>query len=185
MDSKSGGGRQALSSGETQFLSTCNTVGMTGLLILRRLKHFGVVSTTSEEDLARHCGKSLATVKRCLTKMRDACLLKIESRRRDQKGNWLVNRYTIQPLALQYLQHFQPQLTSDSQVPKQIEKKTCGQEVSYGEEVEVRIINGLPYEFVKVNKKMFESSSCSAPTRLRSFGDRGEQKVLDNIRLSL
>jgi hypothetical protein len=134
-----------ISTQEAEFLSLSQSIGMSGLLILRRLRFFGITCTTTETDLATHVGKSVASIKRYLGKLVACDLITVESRRRDAAGTWLPNRYTLKQKAVEFLQKFAPWLMPEPQVRGREEVKTSSLQVSYGEP-EVVNIGGRPYE---------------------------------------
>jgi hypothetical protein len=136
-----------LSPRELQFLTTSKQVGMTGLLLLRRMKHLGTIFTTSERNLADHSLCSVATVKRYMNKLKGLGMVEVFNQGRSPGGTWLPNKYRLLAPAFDYLAHFQhpPWLNSAPQV-KESEKKTCKSMVSYGEKTE--IIGGRPYTFM-------------------------------------
>lgn len=180
--------KEGLGEQEAQFLFFSQTIKITGLLILRRLHFFGQISTTSESDLALHSGCSVATIKRYLVKLRALGFVEIKSRRTDQSGNWLPNKYFLQPLALKYLQLFAPQLNCAPQFSKANTEKNSGSKVSYGT-MEVRTIRGLPYEFVRKNSGKsqevipgnFLSETTYKPLKMLDFlHDRGSGRIFQN-----
>jgi biotin operon repressor len=144
---------QHLTPKEVNFLTLIHTIGLIGLLILRRLRHLSGngYCTTSEEDLAKHCGRSVATVKRYLNRLRDAGFLQIENRGQDCYGRWQANKYVILLAGREFLNHFEapPQLTDAPQISPPEKKKTSSQPMSYGFEEGARTINGHVYFYVK------------------------------------
>jgi DNA-binding MarR family transcriptional regulator len=162
-----------LSVPEQAFLQASLTLRIpAGMLILRRLRHLaslhaGFTCTTSEEDLGKHSARSVATVKRHLTRLRGMGFLEIVSRRHDDAGQWLPNMYTLTEAGLRYLAHFEasPWLMHELQVLesekeiKKSEETICSAETSSGEktkdpegEEETQVVGGRVYVFVKPRK---------------------------------